>query len=243
MFVIAAKEIRSFFSSSTGYLVIAIFLLVNGLFLWVFQGGFNVFDSGFADLQPFFQLAPWILIFLCSAVTMRSFSEELKTGTIELLLTKPISVKQIVLGKYLGGLFLILISLLPTCSYILTIAVLGNPPGNWDLGSTLGSYAGLIFISMSLTAIGIFSSTLSENQIVVFIIALFISFFLYYGFEGIASYNFFGNSDYAVSRIGMQSHFQSMSRGVIDTREILYFCSVAVLFLVFTTIKLKSKKN
>lgn len=243
MLLIATKEIRSFFSSATGYLVIAIFLVVNGLFLWVFQGNFNIFDSGFADLQPFFQLAPWILIFLATAVTMRSFSEEKKTGTIELLLTKPFSINHLVFGKYLGALFLICIALLPTLSYILTISALGNPAGNWDVGSTLGSYAGLFFISLALTAIGIFSSTLSDNQIVVFIIGLFLCFFLYYGFEGIASYSLFGNWDYTVSRMGMLAHFQSMSRGVIDTRDVIYFMSIAAFFLALTSWLLKSKKR
>lgn len=241
MTAIIKKEIQSFFGSFTGYLVIGVFLVVNGLYLWVFKGGFNILDAGFADLQSFFQLAPWVLIFLISAVTMRSFSEEMKTGTLELLLTKPLSLRQIVLGKYFGALFLILLALVPTLIYILTISKLGNPVGNWDFGSTAGSYLGLFFLITSFTAIGIFASTLSNNQIIAFIVALFLCFFMYYAFEGLANYNIFGEYDYFISKLGLQSHFQSISRGVVDTRDVVYFVSVALLFIVLTVLKLRKK--
>lgn len=241
MIAILKKEINSFFSSPIGYLVIAIFLVMNGLFLWVFEGEFNILDAGFADLSAFFKLAPWVLIFLVPAVGMRSFSDEKKQGTLELLLAKPIGHLQIVLGKYLGALILIVIALLPSLLYVVTVWQLGNPLGNLDIGSTLGSYLGLLFLIGSYTSIGIFSSTLSENQIVSFIIAVFGSFFFYFGFEGIASYSLLGNMDLLVQNTGMYSHYKSMGRGVLDTRDILYFICVTAIFLGLTVWRFKQK--
>ncbi|HLW32190.1 MAG TPA: ABC transporter permease subunit, partial [Aequorivita sp.] len=168
MFAIIKREISAFFSSTIGYLVIAVFLLINGLFLFVFSGTYNILNSGFADLSPYFELAPWVLLFLIPAVCMRAFSDEMKMGTLELLLTKPVSLRSIVLGKYFGAVILILIAIAPTLFYILTISELGNPSGNWDVGSTIGSFIGLLFLVLAYTAIGIFSSTLSQNQIVAF---------------------------------------------------------------------------
>ena len=237
MLAILKKELTSFFASPIGYLVIAVFLLINGLFLWVFAGNFNIFDNGFADLAPFFELAPWVFIFLIPAVTMRGFSEEKRMGTLELLLSKPISLKNIVLGKYYGALLLIILALVPTLLYVFAINDLGNPSGNWDFGSTLGSYIGLLFLAMAYTAIGIFASTLSENQIVSFITAVILSFLFYYGFDGIT--NLIAALD--VSFLGIQSHYNSIARGVIDTRDIVYFLSVTGLFLVFTFLNLNKK--
>ncbi|MFY7728032.1 MAG: gliding motility-associated ABC transporter permease subunit GldF [Flavobacterium sp.] len=234
------REIKSFFGSPIGYLVIAIFLLLNGLFLWVFDNGFNILNSGFADMGPFFTLSPWILIFLIPAVTMRSFSDEKKQGTLELLFTKPLSVWEIVNGKFLGAFILIVLALLPTLIYVAVLSHFGNPQGNIDMGSTMGSYFGLLFLIAGYTAIGIFSSTLSENQIVAFIIAVFLCFVLYFGFEGVSA--LFGANSGIVAKIGMDYHFKSMSRGVIDTRDVLYFASIAILFLSFTVYKLKSLK-
>lgn len=234
------REIKSFFGSPIGYLVIAVFLLLNGLFLWVFPGEFNIPDSGFADLSPFFTVAPWILIFLIPAVTMRSFSDEKKQGTIELLFTKPLSVWEIVNGKFFGALVLIILALLPTVVYIFVISSLGNPEGNIDMGSTLGSYFGLLFLVAGYTAIGIFTSTLSDNQIVAFIVSVFICFAFYYGFEGLSGMA--GNLNNFVSSLGMDYHFKSMGRGVLDTRDIIYFMSITVLFLSLTVYKLKSLK-
>lgn len=240
---ILLREIKSFFGSPIGYLVIAIFLLLNGLFLWVFEGDFNILDSGFADLSPFFTLAPWILVFLIPAVTMRSFSDEKKQGTLELLLTKPLTIWQIVNGKFLGALLLIVITIIPTLIYVWVIYGLGLPEGNIDLGSTLGSYFGLLFLISAYSAIGIFTSTLSDNQIVAFILSVFLCFFFYFGFEGLAGYLSDMGIEGIVSDLGMDSHFKSMSRGVLDTRDILYFISVTVLFLSFTVFKLKSLKS
>lgn len=230
MLAILKKEINTFFSSPIGYLVIAIFLLLNGLFLWVFKGDFNILDYGFADLSSFFLIAPWILLFLIPAVTMRSFSDEKKQGTLELLLTKPISKLQIVLGKYFGALVLIIIAILPTLLYVYTVYQLGNPLGNLDVGSTLGSYFGLLFLITSYTAIGIFASTLSDNQIVAFLIAISICFLFYIGFEGIAE---FVSSNF-LEQLGMSYHFKSMSRGVLDSRDIIYFLRITIFFIALT---------
>ena len=235
MLTIIKREINSFFSSTIGYLVIAVFLVINGLFLWVFSGNFNILNSGFADLSPYFELAPWVLLFLIPAVCMRAFSDEMKMGTLELLLTKPISLKQIVLGKYFGAVILIVIALIPTILYVFTISELGNPPGNWDVGSTIGSYIGLLFLVFAYTSIGIFSSTLSQNQIVAFIIAVFLCFALYYGFEG------FTSSTFDISNLGMKAHFDSVARGVLDTRDLIYFLSVTVFFIALTILKLKKQ--
>lgn len=238
MRAILIKEINSFFSSIMGYLVIAIFLLGTGLFLWVFQGGFNILDGGFATLSPFFQLAPWIFIFLIPAVTMRSFSEEKKQGTLELLLTKPISIWQLIWGKYLGAFVVVMLALLPSLLYMLTISQLGKHQANFDLGASLGSYLGLIFLAASYTVIGIFTSTLSNNQLVAFIIAVLACFLLYFGFDGLSNYALFGSDVYAIEYLGISFHYKSMSRGVIDTRDVLYFLSIITLFLACTKLNL-----
>lgn len=241
MLPILKREITAFFASPIGYLVIAIFLVINGLFLWVFAGNFNILDSGFADLSPFFELAPWVLLFLIPAVTMKAFSDELKMGTLELLLTKPISLSNIVFGKYFGAVLLILIALAPTILYVFTISNLGNPTGNFDTGVTLGSYFGLLFLILAYTAIGIFTSTLSSNQIVAFISAVFFCFILYYGFEGLDTLGIINSQTTLISNLGMKAHFNSIARGILDTRDIVYFLSITGLFLVFTILKLKRK--
>lgn len=238
---IVFREIKSFFGSPIGYLVITLFLIGNGLFLWVFEGDYNILNTGFADLAPFFTLAPWILIFLIPAVTMRSFSDEKKQGTLELLLTKPISIWEIVNGKFFGAFLLILMAIVPTLIYVQVIWNLGAPEGNLDLGSTLGSYFGLLFLIATYSAIGIFTSSISENQIVSFIIAVFLCFFLYFGFQGLAS--ILPGYSSIIAYFGMQDHYKSMSRGVIDTRDVIYFISITVLFLSFTVFNLKSIKS
>jgi ABC-2 type transport system permease protein len=238
---IVLREIKSFFGSPMGYLVIALFLIGNGLFLWVFEGEYNILNSGFADLSPFFTLAPMILIFLIPAVTMRSFSDEKKQGTLELLLTKPLSVLQIALGKFFGSMLLIFIAIIPTLLYVKVISDTGMPQGNLDLGSTVGSYLGLILLIASYCAIGIFSSTLSDNQIVAFLISLSICFLFYFGFESLSK--IIPNFQNQIASFGMLHHFKSIGRGVIDTRDIMYFVSIAVLFLSFIVYKLKTLQS
>lgn len=243
MFAIFQKEINTFFSAILGYLVIAVFLLVNGLFLWVFEGNFNIFDFGFANLSPFFQLAPWIFIFLIPGICMRSFSEEKKQGTLELLFTKPITTWQLLLGKYFGNLMVVLLALVPTFLYVFTIRQLGDPVGNFDLGATIGSYLGLVFLGGCYTAIGLFSSTLSENQLVAFLVAVLLCFLIYFGLDGISDIGILGSQTYGLEYLGIAFHYESISRGVMDTRDLVYFLSLIFLFLFLTKISLKNKKG
>lgn len=239
MLAILKKEFNSFFTSSIAYLVIGIFLLVNGLFLWVFNDELNILNAGFADLASFFFLTPWLLIFLVPAITMKTFSDEFHTGTIEILKTKPISNFQIVLGKFFAVVLLIIIAIIPTFTYVYSIAQLGNPIGNIDYGSTIGSYIGLFLLASSFASIGVFTSSISKNQITAFLIGAFITFFFYYGFDAIS--NLFGNSSYSIKLFGMNTHFKSISRGVFDTRDIFYFISIIVFFLFLTKQKLMNE--
>ena len=243
MLAVLKKEINSFFASPIGYLVIGLFLVVNGLFLWVFKGEYNILDSGFASLEPFFTLAPWIFLFLIPAVTMKSFSEEIRQGTLELLLTKPLSPLQLVLGKYFGALSLILLALLPTLLYVVAISNLGQTEGNFDSGVVIGSYFGLIFLSACYAAIGIFASILSPNQIVSFILAIFLCFIAYFAFEALANLNIFGSGAFGIEDLGLDAHYESISRGIIDTRDIIYFLSFIFFFLALTNFSLISKKS
>lgn len=239
MFAILKKEFNSFFASPIAYLVIGVFLLINGLFLFVFNDDFNILNAGFADITPFFYLSPWVFLFLIPAITMKSFADELNTGTIELLKTKPISDWQIVLGKFAASLLLVLIAIIPTFIYVYTVYQLGNPVGNIDFGSTIGSYIGLLFLATTYTAIGLFTSTLSKNQIVAFILGVFITFFLFYGFDAIATS--FGDSSLTIQQFGINEHFKSVSRGVIDTRDLIYFLSVTFFFLFITKTRLENE--
>ena len=239
MFPILKKEFTSFFASPIAYLVIGVFLLVNGLFLWVFNDDFNILNAGFADLNNFFFLAPWILLFLIPAITMKTFADEFQSGTIEILKTRPIFNWQIVLGKFFAALSLIVIAIIPTFVYVYSVNQLGNPVGNIDYGSTIGSYLGLFLLASSYASIGLFTSTLSKNQIVAFLLGVFIAFFFYYGFDAIA--DLFGSSSFTVKLFGMNEHFKSISRGVIDTRDILYFLSITIFFLFITKQKLANE--
>lgn len=240
MWAIFSKEINSFFSGIIGYLVIGVFLVVTSLFLWVFQGEFNVLDYGFANLSSFFKIAPWIFIFLIPAITMRSFSEEKKQGTLELLLTKPLKRWDLILGKYFGCFAVVILALIPTLLYVLTIDKLGKTIGNFDSGELIGSYFGLLFLGGVFTAIGIFCSTLSKNQIVAFISAVLICFLCFYAFKGLSGFNLFGSNIYALEYLGIEFHYESISRGVVDTRDVIYFLSLIVLFLSFTKSNLKT---
>lgn len=235
------KEINSFFGSLMGYLVVGVFLMLNGLFLWILNGPYNILQSGYNDLTPFFKLSPWVLLLLVPAVTMKSFAEERKQGTLELLLTKPMSVAQIVGGKFLGSFLLIFLALVPTLVYVLVLQPYGTPVNNIDLGSVLGSYLGLLFLVASYTAIGVFASLLSENQMVAFIVAVIICYFMFIGLEQLTE--MLGASFSRGQQLGMNYHFLSMSRGVIDSRDLIYFCSIALLFLASTVFQLKKMRN
>ena len=239
MFSILKKEFSSFFSNATGYIVIGIFVTLTGLFLWIIPGEYNVFDNGYANLDGLFYLAPWLFLFLCPAVTMRLFAEEKQTGTWELIITKPISKIQIVLGKYIAAWLLVLAALLPTLFYYFSISNLAEPAGNVDSGAFWGSFIGLIFLAASYVSIGTFASSLSKNQIVAFVLAIVISFFFYYGFEVLTSFITAGQTIQVFETLGIHAHYKSMSRGVIDSRDLLYFIVLSSGFLAATVWKIR----
>lgn len=236
------KELRSFLSSIIGYIFIAIFLILNSLFLWVFSYETNILDGGTADLQAFFGISPIILIILIPAITMRSFAEERRTGTIELLFTKPISDLSIIITKYLAGVTLVLISILPTLIYYFTIYQLGDPVGIVDDGATITSYIGLFLVGASLVAVGIFTSSITDSQIVAFVLSLFLSWFLFMGLDLLAVYSQFGGLDLVFRNLGIMEHYESIQKGVLDTRDIFYFISFAVVFILSTKLVLQARK-
>ncbi|MDR1679968.1 MAG: gliding motility-associated ABC transporter permease subunit GldF [Prevotellaceae bacterium] len=234
MIVLLKKELRSFFSSATGYIVIGVFLLITGLFLWVFPGEYNVLESGYAQLDGLFSLAPWLYLFLVPAVTMRSFAEEKRTGTIELLYTKPVSTLQLVLGKYLASVVLVMLSLLPVVIYYFTVWYLAEPIGNVDTGAFWGSFIGLFCLATVYVAIGVFASSVTENQIVSFIFAMLLCFVFFLGFDLVASIFSSGKVITAIQSLGINAHYESMSRGVIDSRDVVYFLTVSIVFIFAT---------
>jgi ABC-2 type transport system permease protein len=242
MLTLYFKEINSFLSSLTGYIVITIFLIVIGLFMWVFPGELNLLDAGYANIDTLFIIAPWVFMFLVPAVTMRMFSDEKKSGTIELLLTRPLTDMQIVFAKYMAGLTLVVLSLLPTLIYYYSAHTLGNPSGNIDTGGMWGSYSGLLFLAAGFVAMGVFASSVTENQIIAFIISLFLCFFFFIGFESISTLALFGKIDNIILYLGIKEHYMSMSRGVIDTRDMIYYLSLVTIFLLFTRTVLESRK-
>jgi len=236
------KEIRSFLASLSGYVVMAVFLIFLGLFLWVFEGSYNILNMGFASLTPFFQLAPWIFCFLIPAITMKSFSDEKKTGTLELLLTKPLTPLQIIFPKFLAGLTLVVITLVPTLIYYFTLHYLGLPVGNIDSGAVWGSYVGLILLSSGFVAVGLFASSLTDNQIIAFLLSVLFSFFLFIGFEAIGSLVKWGKLAYYLNQFGVNEHYLSLSKGVIDSRDVIYFLSLSFVFMVFTKMIIEKRK-
>lgn len=243
MFVLYKKEIFGFLNSLIGYIVMAVFLLINGLFLWIFPMDFNLLDYGYATMDSLFMLSPFVFLFLIPAITMRSFAEEKRTGSIEMLFTKPITDLQIVMAKYLAGVTLVFISLLPTLIYFFTIYQLAYPVGNVDIGGIVGSYIGLLFLGASFTSIGVFCSSITDNQIVSFVLAVFISLFCLLGFEFIYSLSLFGKVDIFIQSIGIQYHYQAISHGVIDTRDLIYFISFNALFIILTLYSLQRKNR
>ena len=242
MIALLRKEIANFFSSVIGYLVIIVFLLITGLFLWVFPVEFNILDFGFAQMDGLFIIAPFVFLFLVPAITMRSFADEKRTGTIEMLLTKPLSDFKIVMAKFLAAFILLLISLLPTLTYFFSVYQLGYPQGNIDTGGAIGSYIGLLFLGSAFIAIGLFTSSITTNQIISFIFAVFISGFIFTGFDFIYELSIFGEFGLMIKSLGINEHYASISRGVIDTRDLIYFFSVISLFLVLTKLSLQSRK-
>lgn len=235
------KEINSFFSSIVGYVAIIVFLLACGFILWVVPQT-SMLDFGYASLEKYFELAPWLLLFLIPAVTMRAFPDEFRSGTIEWLSTKPLGLLQLVLGKYFAVLVLVIFAILPTLIYVFTIGSLSAIPDNLDTGGIIGSYIGLTFLAASFAAIGLFCSSITSNQIVGFLLSLFGCYLLYTGFDALSMIPaFYGGLDYYLSMIGLSFHYMSISRGIVDTRDIVYFLSVIILFISLTQLSLNRR--
>ncbi len=243
MYALLVKEVNSFLNSLIGYIVIAVFLITISLFLWIFpDGNFNILEAGYANIDPLFVITPWVYLLLVPAVTMRLFSEEKKTGTIELLLTRPLTEMQVVTAKYLSGVVLVLFSLLPTIVYYVTVYKISLPVGNVDSGGALGSYIGLLFIGAAFVSIGLFASALADNQVVAFITAFFLCLLCFHGFESLAGLVKMGAMNNILFNLGINAHYLSMSRGVIDSRDVIYFLSVILFFLFLTRTVIESRK-
>ncbi len=240
MWSICKKELNQFFSNLSGYIAIVLFLLVNGLFLFVFKDS-NLFDFGYASLDKFFELAPWVFLFLIPAITMRTLSDEFKGGTIEILQTKPLTQWQIVAGKYLSVLIVLLFVIIPTFIYIFTIHSL-SAQGGIDSGGITGSYIGLFLLAAVFASIGVCCSGFTSNAIVAFLISAFACLILYFGFNALSKLPFFENGpDYYIEMLGIDFHYHSISRGVLDSRDIIYFASIIFLFLLITVKNLHKK--
>jgi len=239
MYSILRKEFNAFLSSPVAYVVIGVFLVATGLFVWVFPDS-SVLDYGYADLQTLFNTAPWIFLFLIPAITMRTFAEEKKAGTIELLLTRPLTDGQIIGGKYLACLLLALLALVPTVLYYYSVYQLGSPEGNIDSAATVGSYLGLGLLAAVFAAIGIFASAITRDQIIAFLVAVVGCFLVYTGFDSLASV-FEGDTAYYISQLGIAAHYRDLSKGLIDSRDLLYFLSMIVALLWATRLALRSR--
>jgi len=239
MYAILRKEFNSFLNSPVAYVVIGVFLVATGLFVWVFPDS-SVLDYGFADLQTLFNTAPWIFLFLIPAITMRTFAEEKKAGTMELLLTRPLTDGQIIGGKYLACLLLALLALLPTLLYYYSVYKLGNPEGNIDSAATIGSYLGLVLLAAVFAAIGIFASAITRDQIIAFLVAVVGCFLVYSGFDSLASV-FEGAPAYYISQLGIAAHYRDISKGLVDSRDLLYFFSLIAGLLLATRVVLQSR--
>jgi len=242
MSAIFRKEVTGFFSSLTGYVVIIVFLLVNSLFMWVFPGEWNILDNGYAGLDTLFFLSPWIFLFLVPSVTMKMIAEEKRLGTLELIYSKPLTERDIIYGKYFASVVLVLLALIPGLVYYISVYLLGESPGNLDKGGTAGAFIGLFFLAAVYASAGLFASSITDNQVIAFIIAVLISFFLFMGFDSFAYLPGLRKIDEFVIRLGINEHYKSISRGVIDLRDIVYFIAVVVIFNEATRLVLLSRK-
>ncbi|TAH22493.1 MAG: gliding motility-associated ABC transporter permease subunit GldF [Cytophagales bacterium] len=241
MLAILQKELNSFFNSLVGYIVMIVFLTGTGLFMWVFPDT-EVLGYGFATMETLFSMTPFVYLFLIPAITMRTFAEEKKAGTMELLLTRPLTDFQIIIGKYIASWLLVIFALLPTLIYYFSISALGTPQGNIDTAAVIGSYIGLFLLGAVFTSIGIFASSITDNQIVAFILSVFFCFILYTGFSSLAQLDLWEGSAYIVNQLGIDFHYAAMSKGLIDSRNLLYFFSIITIFLYLTYLNLRSRK-
>lgn len=244
MLAIIRKEISYFFSSLVGIVVLMIFLLVNSLFLWTIpiNDYLNIFSAGYASLEPLFTLAPWMYLILVPALTMHSLTEEKSTGTLELIITKPVSNNSLITAKFLASCIILLLTLAPTLLYVGSVHFLAFPEGNIDLGAIIGSYLGLLLLGGSFIAIGIFSSSLANNQIVALILSISLSIFFYLGFDWIASFGTQNTTAFIIKQLGIQEHYNSISRGLLDSRDIVYYIVVILFFLSLSELKLSARK-
>lgn len=242
MFAVFKKEINGFFSSLTGYIVIIVFLLVNSMFMWVFPGEWNILDSGYAGLETLFFLSPWVFLFLVPAVTMRMIAEEKRLGTIELIYSRPVTERGFIYGKYLASVALVLLALLPAGVYYVSVYLLGESPGNIDKGGTMGAFIGLFFLASVYAAAGLFASSITDNQVIAFIVAVLLCFILFTGFDSFAYLPGLKKLDEFVIRLGINEHYKSVSRGVIDIRDVAYFAAAVALFNEATRLVLLSRK-
>jgi ABC-2 type transport system permease protein len=242
MWALFKKELSYFLYSFTGYVIMAVFLIMTGLVLWILPGSGNIADAGFATLDPLFGLAPYFFLFLIPAITMKSFSEEMKSGTLEFLLTKPLSELAVIMAKHLAGVLLLLVSLLPTSIYYISVYQLGNPVGNIDSGATWGSYIGLLLLGSSFVSVGVFCSALTENQVVAFILAVFASFLSYSGFSSAASIPIFSSIQFLLDYLSIDTHYSSISRGVVDSRDVIYFITFNAVFIFSTKLVIEKRK-
>ena len=241
MYQILIKEVNTFLNSLTAYVVIVVFLTTIGLLMWVFPDT-SVLQYGFADMEMLFRLGPYVFMFLIPAITMRMFSEERKTGTLEILLTKPLTDYQIILGKYLASIILVIFSILPTLLYYFSLYKLGSPPGNIDTAGVTGSYVGLILLGGVFASIGLFSSALTENQVVAFIIAVFLSYILYDGFQSLALIDVWAGYTAILEKLCIANYYNNLSRGLIDLASVVYFLSIICFMILLTKLVTGSRK-
>ncbi len=241
MLQVFSKEFSNFLNSLIAYVVIGVFLMAMGLLMWVFPDT-SVLEYGYADMETLFTLGPYVFIFLVPAVTMKSFAEEKRGGTLELLFTKPLKDWDIILGKFLASFLLVLFALIPTLVYYYTLYTLGSPRGNLDTPGIIGSYIGLSMLAAAFAAVGILSSSIASNQIVAFIAAAFLSFILFSGFDAISSLTLWSSQGLMIKQLGMLFHYESLSRGLIDSRDVIYFLSLIFIILSLTKIIVSSRQ-
>lgn len=242
MIAILKKELWTYFGNWSAWFIIGAFSLIASLFLFFFENDSNIFDIGSASLQSYFTLVPWLLMFIIPAVSMKTLAEEQQSGTLNWLFSQPIKTSEIIIGKFLAVWIVGVFCLLPSLIYLYTVYILGVPEGNIDLGATFGSYFGLMFLTAAFSAVGLLASSLSQNQIMAYLLGVFMSFFLYFGIEQLARYKLLGGIDYTLSTLGFYQHFLAFSRGLIDTRDLFYFILVIAICLFLAKIFVEKKK-
>lgn len=231
MLAIFRKELWSYFGNWSAWIIIAAFSTVSALFLFFFENDFNLLDIGSASLHSFFVLAPWLFLFIIPALTMKTFAEEQQNGTLQWLFSQPLKISEIVLGKFFAVFIIVTLCLLPSLVYLYSVYIMGVPEGNLDFGATLGSYFGLMVLTAAFTAVGVMASSLSSNQIMAFLIGVFLNFIFYFGIEQLANFKLLGGADYLLKNAGFYHHFMAFTRGLIDTKDVFYFLLVIALSL------------